>query len=86
MDEDLIAVVRAERMFESVAEEFVRVAQRRWSSYSRRHPKPPSEEDRLRDLTKGLRDHFEKDPSLGGDGMYREYEYVARKLAPLLDP
>lgn len=44
-------------------EDMAQIAIRRWSSYSRRHPKVkhPAEEDRALDLAKGLQSHFEPD-------------------------
>jgi hypothetical protein len=85
MDERLVSAIRDERFLRSIPpEEVARIAERRWASYARRHPKVPSPDDRVLDLAKGLRDHFEVDPSLGGGGVLREYEYFARKLALLL--
>ena len=85
MSEALVDIVRAEMMFAAGAEQVARVAERRWASYSRRHPKPGTREDRIRDLAKGLRDHFEtRAENRRSDGVYREYEYLARKLAALL--
>lgn len=85
MNEDLVALIREQEFIRSLpAQDVARIVERRWSSYARRHPKPPSREDRVRDLAKGLRDHFEEDPSLGGGGVLREYEYFAKRAAPLL--
>lgn len=43
--------------------EMAPIAFRRWSSFERRHPKQknPTLEDRVHDLDKGLRSHFEPD-------------------------
>jgi hypothetical protein len=85
VEEALIAAVRDEHPFLRTVplEEIASVAARRWASYERRHPKAPSQDDRIRDLAKGLRDHFAADPSLGGGGVLREYEQLARRLVPL---
>src|SRR6266853_2072627 len=42
-------------------EEIARIAIRRWDSYSRRHRKAahPTAEERIADLAKGMRAHFE---------------------------
>jgi hypothetical protein len=85
MDDRLAAVIRDEEFLRSIPpEEIARIAERRWASYVRRHPKAASPDDRIVDLAKGLRDHFEVDANLGGGAELREYEHFARRLALLL--
>jgi len=86
VNKDLVALIQEQEFIRSQpAEDVARIVERRWASYGRRHPKPSSQEERVRDLAKGLRDRFEEDPSLGGGGVLREYEYFAERAAPLLD-
>ena len=83
MNEALVALIRRDEFIRSVPpEEVARIVERRWMSYGRRHPNADSREDRIRDLAKGLRDRFERDPSLAN---LREYEYFAQRAAPLLE-
>jgi hypothetical protein len=71
VNEPLVALIRDEEFIRSLApEDVARIVERRWASYDRRHPKTPSGEDRVRDLAKGLRDHFETDPSLGAEASF----------------
>jgi hypothetical protein len=68
--------------------EMVKVAIRRWRSFSRRsrHPKRAAQADRVEDLAKGLRDRFEITPALTGPLM-EDYRDLATKLATVLaDP
>ena len=73
--EDGSAVVVRER-----ASEMALIAIRRWGSFARRHrPQDDTPERRIEDLAKGLRDHFEDDPSGIGSGM-ESYRWLARRL------
>jgi hypothetical protein len=68
--------------------ETVKVAIRRWRSFSRRsrHPKRATQADRVEDLAKGLCDRFEITPALTGPLM-EDYRDLAAKLAAVLaDP
>jgi hypothetical protein len=57
---------------------------RRWRSFGNRAGKRrPSDEARIEDLAKGLRDCLEPDRSLVGPLM-EDYRYLARVLAPVL--
>ncbi len=61
------------------------VALRRWRSFDRRSKrKPPTCEERIEDLAKGLRDAAERDRRLVGPLM-EDYRHVARTLAGVLD-
>jgi hypothetical protein len=64
------------------------VAVRRWHSFSRRsrHPERATHAERVEDLAKGLRDHFEPDPALTG-ALMTDYRHLAARLAAVLsDP
>lgn len=71
----------AEGNFWWPSEEMASIAFRRWSSYARRHKKKPTFEDRVFDLEKGLRLHYEPDIPYSPPG---EWLRLARLLAPLL--
>jgi hypothetical protein len=66
-------------------QETASVAMRRWQSFSRRtkHPERVSHADRVEDLAKGLRDHFETEPALTGPLM-ADYRHLAARLADVL--
>jgi len=69
-------------------QETARTAMRRWRSFSRRSPHPDraTDDERVEDLAKGLRDHREREPALTGPLM-TDYRHLAVKLAALLaDP
>jgi hypothetical protein len=69
-------------------EEMVNVAVRRWHSFSRRsrHPVRATHAERVEDLAKGLRDHFEPKPALTG-ALMTDYRHMAARLAAVLaDP
>lgn len=63
------------------SDDMASVAFRRWSSYARRHKKKPNFEDRVVDLEKGLRNHYEEDAIYSEPG---EFLRLARLLAPVL--
>ena len=65
------------------AREMASLAFRRWSSFARRHKKTkhPTFEDRVVDLEKGLRSHYEPDIPYEPPG---EWMRVARFLAAIL--
>jgi hypothetical protein len=94
--ERLLAVAEAEHLCGSPVaghdtahrQEMVKVAVRRWRSFSRRsrHPERATHAERVEDLAKGLRDHFEIEPTMTGPLM-TDYRYLAAKLAVFLaDP
>ena len=96
LGERLLAVAEAEYLCGSPVaghdsghrQEMVQVAMRRWRSFSRRsrHPERATHAERVEDLAKGLRDHFESEPLLAGPLM-TDYRYLAAKLAVVLaDP
>jgi hypothetical protein len=60
-------------------EKKARIALRRWRSFERRRGT-----DRVEDLAKGLRDHFEADPREAGPLM-EDYRYLASCLASVLE-
>jgi hypothetical protein len=73
---------------DSVRQETARIALRRWRSFARRtqHPERITHADRIEDLAKGLRDHFERKPALTGPLM-ADYRHLADRLADVLaDP
>jgi hypothetical protein len=59
------------------------VAIRRWRSVGRRRHKRVADTDRVEDLAKGLRDHFEPDRKLVGNLM-TDYRYLASRIATVL--
>lgn len=61
--------------------EMASIAFRRWSSYAHRHKKQPTLEDRVLDLEKGLRSHYEPDIPYSPPG---EWLRLARLLATIL--
>ncbi|MFC7359370.1 hypothetical protein [Nocardioides astragali] len=62
-------------------EAIVTVGWRRWNSFERRNGKRSSGiEVRVEDLAKGLRDKFERQPSLTGP-LIEDYRHLARTLA-----
>ena len=62
--------------------EMAPIAFRRWSSFARRHQqKQPTFEDRVHDLEKGLRSHYEPDIPYSPPGGWLR---LARLLAPIL--
>jgi uncharacterized protein YjbI with pentapeptide repeats len=61
--------------------EMASIAFRRWSSFARRHKKQPTFEDRVLDLEKGLRCHYEPDTPYSPPG---EWLRLARLLAAIL--
>jgi hypothetical protein len=65
-------------------EQLASTALRRWHSFHRRaRERSPSDNARIEDLAKGLRDALEADRSLVGPLM-EDYRYLARMLAPVL--
>ena len=64
-------------------EEMAPIVIRRWMSAERRGVKGSDLEGRVRDLTKGLVAHFEKDPALVGP-LRSDYECVAERVAKVL--
>lgn len=96
LGERLLAVVEAEHLCGSPVaghdaanrQETVKIALRRWRSFSRRsrYPERATHVERVEDLAKGLRDHFEIEPALTGPLM-TDYRCLAAKLAVVLaDP
>jgi hypothetical protein len=93
LGERLLAVAEAEHLCGSPVagrdsghrQEMVKVAMRRWRSFSRRsrHPERATHAERVEDLAKGLRDHFEVEPPLTGPLM-TDYRYLAAKLSVVL--
>jgi hypothetical protein len=94
--ERLLEVVEAEHQSGSPVasydharrEEMANVAMRRWHSFSRRsrHPERATQAERVEDLAKGLRDHFEPKPALTG-ALMTDYRRLAARLAAVLaDP
>ena len=62
-------------------DEILAIATRRWRSLERRDAKHVGHlEARIEDVAKGLRDHFEEEPSLVGPLM-EDYRFVAGVLA-----
>ena len=64
-------------------EEMAPIAIRRWMSAEGRGVKGSDWDGRVRDLTKGLVAHFEKDPALVGP-LRADYECVAERVAKVL--
>jgi len=64
-------------------EDITDVAIRRWRSIGRRRRKQVTYADRVEDLAKGLRDHFEPDRRLVGPMMVH-YRHVASDIAKVL--
>jgi hypothetical protein len=64
-------------------EEMAAIAIRRWMSAERRGVNASDLEGQLRDLTKGLIAHFEKEPALVGP-LRADYECVAERVARIL--
>ena len=64
-------------------EEMAPIAIRRWMSAERRGIKNSDWESRLRDLTKGLIAHFEREPALVGP-LRADYESVAERVAKVI--
>jgi len=77
----LAAALTADEWAANVAAELADVAYRRWNSFERRHPKRESFEDRVLDLTRGLRERSPVDPIYVAPG---EFERIARRLAEVL--
>ncbi len=75
---ELLTALIADEFSPDLAAEFVAVASRRWNSFERRHPKRKSYEDRVLDLTRGLRDRSPVDPLYMEPG---SFERMARRLA-----
>ena len=64
--------------------QFAEIAVRRVRSFSRRHPRRGrSEADRAEDLAKGLRDHFERNPSLAGP-LIEDYRWLGSQIIAAL--
>lgn len=79
-DEGCPVAGQTQDAFEQTAD----VAIRRWDSIERRRPKKViTMEDRLEDLAKGLRDHFEPDPKMVGP-LVEDYRYLASCIASVL--
>ena len=60
--------------------EMARIAIRRWLSPCRRGVAADRFDDRIKDLAKGLRERFERDPRLVGS-LKVDYEYLAGRIA-----
>jgi hypothetical protein len=90
--DQLLAVVEAEHLGgcpvagrDDVARrETVAIAMRRWRSFARRSARrgQATHPDRVEDLAKGLRDHFEVRPALAGPLM-EDYRHLAARLAAI---
>ena len=66
-------------------EEIAAIALRRWMSAGRRGVEASDREARVRDLTRGVVFHFERDPALVGP-LRLDYECVAARVADVLSP
>jgi hypothetical protein len=66
-------------------DEIAPIAIRRWNSSARRGFEVSDVQGRIRDLAKGLIARFERDPDLVGP-LRGDYEYLARRVAEVLNP